>query len=406
MRLSQTIMDRSTAKMSKKLDVPETAGEGETSTKRSWPFLHPGLVAKGSDVYVSSVKDGPKSARGADSFEAGDFVSWRFRINQLAGPICIGLTSLAVDLDRPWSLDEYFNEAMYITQNGNLYNGGALIWEGGRQMKMGDIVEITLDGDMVYIAVNDEPMPASLGPITSSLRVSVQLSVLDDGLSLLEQRERSENGAKVGTLTIDQNARKQRAALDDEDSIISSLFANTPESELIPERTSTFSDSRTADLSDLSADEPLDIFALNSLSAEPGPASSSPGKADSQWEMLVSDTGKVYYWNKERDTTTWVRPADYDGPDTVSVSLDADQDIGRLLDKTTEDTSDVLWNNADGLLDSYKTVKMDEDGYPSLDRFVYVDEETCIGCTNCATGLTPIPSPRPYILHPTPLTAP
>ena len=55
----------------------------------------------------------------------------------------------------------------------------------------------------------------------------------------------------------------------------------------------------------------------------------------------------------------------------------------------------MLWNNADGLLDSYKTVKMDEDGYPSLDRFVYVDEETCIGCTNCATGLTPIPSPRP-----------
>ena len=109
--------------------------------------------------------------------------------------------------------------------------------------------------------------------------------------------------------------------------------------------------------------------------------------------MLVSDTGKVYYWNKERDTTTWVRPADYDGPDTVSVSLDADQDIGRLLDKTTEDTSDVLWNNADGLLDSYKTVKMDEDGYPALDRFVYVDEETCIGCTNCATGLTPIPRP-------------
>ena len=89
MRLSQTIMDRSTAKMSKKLDVPETAGEGETSTKRSWPFLHPGLVAKGSDVYVSCVKDGPKSARGADSFEAGDFVSWRFRINQLAGPICM-----------------------------------------------------------------------------------------------------------------------------------------------------------------------------------------------------------------------------------------------------------------------------------------------------------------------------
>jgi ferredoxin len=55
------------------------------------------------------------------------------------------------------------------------------------------------------------------------------------------------------------------------------------------------------------------------------------------------------------------------------------------LDRTAEDTGDIFFNNADAALDSWKTVKMDEDGYPVLDRFVHVDEETCIGCTNCAT---------------------
>ena len=33
---------------------------------------------------------------------------------------------------------------------------------------------------------------------------------------------------------------------------------------------------------------------------------------------------------------------------------------------------------------SHETIEFDEDGDPSLARFTYVDEDTCIGCTNCA----------------------
>jgi hypothetical protein len=189
----QTIMDRSSAKLAKKLDVDDvTEKGGETGQeKRWWPFLDTRLVAQGKSVWVSSIKEGPKSARGAKSFEAGSFVTWKFKVNQLTGPMCIGLTSLSVDLDKAWSLDEYFNEALYITQNGNLYNGGQLIWESGNSVKSGDVIEVTLDGDMVYVAVNDEPLPATLGPITTtSLRPTVQLQMLDDGISLLEEDER------------------------------------------------------------------------------------------------------------------------------------------------------------------------------------------------------------------------
>ena len=193
----KTIMDRSEAKMTSKLKVEaggeSTDGSVEPNAKRWWPFLNSRLVAKGADVWVTSIKDGPKSARGPNSFSAGCFVSWKFRISQLNGPMCIGLTSLAVDLDKVWSLDEYFNEALYITQNGNMYNGGQLIWERGTNVKAGDTVEITLDGDMVYIKINDEQLPASLGPIASSLRPSVLLQELDDGITLVEQKERAKD---------------------------------------------------------------------------------------------------------------------------------------------------------------------------------------------------------------------
>jgi len=60
-------MDRSIAKMSDKLQVGEAAGE--TNEFRWWPFINMRLIAKGRDVWVSSIKDGPKSARGPTSFE-------------------------------------------------------------------------------------------------------------------------------------------------------------------------------------------------------------------------------------------------------------------------------------------------------------------------------------------------
>jgi hypothetical protein len=41
--------------------------------------------------------------------------------------------------------------------------------------------------------------------------------------------------------------------------------------------------------------------------------------------------------------------------------------------------------NPDGSLPSHKTVRLDPvDGLPERERFAYVDESTCIGCTHCA----------------------
>lgn len=375
----QTIMDRSTAKLARRLDV---ADEADAGSERCWPFLSPRLVAKGRGVFVSSIKEGPKSARGPRAFEAGSFVTWTLRVNQLSGPMCVGLTSIAVDLDTVWSLDEHFNQALYITQNGNLYNGAQLIWESGTPLKTGDTIDLTLDGDMVYIAVNGDPIPATLGPITGSLRPTVQLHTLDDGITMEAEKERVKSASQgaepegFGTLTIERNKRKEQGTLDDDTSIISSLFSNAPES-------SAYTDAPVSpsDLSELSAEEPLDIFALDDA-----PKGGGARAQAMPWEMLVSDSGRVYYWNKETNATSWSRPPDYVAPDTTTVlRTNSETEAGRLLDKTVEDTSDLFFNNADAALDSYKTVKMDEDGYPALDRFVHVDEETCIGCTNCAT---------------------
>ena len=208
----QAIMDRSEAKMSSKLAldgaptptaVPAFASANEpeaAAIERWWPFMHKGLISNGRGVWCASSESGPKSARGPTPFEAGSFVTWKFKVEQLTGTLCLGLTSLAVDLDTDWTLDEHFNQALFITQNGNMYNGAQLIWETGKPIKTGDALEFTLEGDMVSVSINGELLPASLGPITSSLRPSVQLNSLDDGVSLLEQsqRVREAAGAKAG----------------------------------------------------------------------------------------------------------------------------------------------------------------------------------------------------------------
>jgi hypothetical protein len=84
-----------------------------------------------------------------------------------------------------WTEDEYFNEALFITQNGNLYNGGQLIYESGLRLKNGDTIDLTLDGDMVYVTVNGEQLPASLGPVQSSFRVSVLMDSQSNGVTIL-----------------------------------------------------------------------------------------------------------------------------------------------------------------------------------------------------------------------------
>ena len=35
-----------------------------------------------------------------------------------------------------------------------------------------------------------------------------------------------------------------------------------------------------------------------------------------------------------------------------------------------------------GLVDSHKLVELDDSGEPEFERFVFVDEVTCTGCTN------------------------
>ena len=61
-------------------------------------------------------------------------------------------------------------------------------------------------------------------------------------------------------------------------------------------------------------------------------------------------------------------------------------EAGKKLDKIAEDVSELFDNNADGYKDSHMTVGIDGNGNRRLPgRLVYVDEVTCIGCTNCAT---------------------
>jgi len=336
----QVIMDRSEAKMVTALSLDRqpdatTADGGEDEEiERWWPFMHKDLISKGRSVWCTSPETGPKSARGPTPFEAGTFVTWKFKVEQLSGTLCLGLTSLAVDLDTEWTLDEHFNQALFITQNGNLYNGGQLIWEAGTPLQTGDTLSFSLEGDMVSVGINGKLLPASLGPITSSVRPSVQLNSLDDGVSLLEQTQRVREpvagtaGGKPGTLTLERTRQKELSLLEDEDaSIIASLYSTSESMTGSP--ASFFSDSAaSADVSELSVDEPVDIFALSA----PPPAA-VPGKA-SPWEMVVADSGKVYYWNKETGVTSWARPADYVEPDAeafLKVSRNVEEDAAALL---------------------------------------------------------------------------
>lgn len=45
---------------------------------------------------------------------------------------------------------------------------------------------------------------------------------------------------------------------------------------------------------------------------------------------------------------------------------------------------DIELENARGLIPSHRTVRRDENGEPLMERFVYVDEIDCIGCSHCA----------------------
>lgn len=72
-------------------------------------------------------------------------------------------------------------------------------------------------------------------------------------------------------------------------------------------------------------------------------------------------------------------------PDGIQAFLESEPELGEdLLDKTIPNDLEFYDNNADTMLDSYKTVEF-EDGVPVLEEFAYVNEVACIGCTYCAT---------------------
>ena len=127
------IMSRSTARMSNSLDLRESAGGEEGAggeSKNVWKYLDQTLTADGRNVWRTTEGEHPASARLLDSFQggAGASITWSLRVNELNGPVCIGLTTLDVDLNKPWNEIGSLNSAFYLTQNGNLYNGDQLVF--------------------------------------------------------------------------------------------------------------------------------------------------------------------------------------------------------------------------------------------------------------------------------------
>ena len=353
-------------------------GDERDTSQNWWPFLNKKLTSRGRSVWCMNGDPGPKSARACDSFETGAYVTWKCKVEKLSGTLCVGLTSLAVDLDVEWTQENLFGEAFFITQNGNLYNGAQLILESGEKIVRDDIIEFSLEDRMIYVAINGMQLPAALGPVASSLRATVQLSSLNDCVTLVEQIENE--APQVGS-----RRKPPGEDFDDEASTIGSLFSGeeagyTPYSSV----SSTYSD-----FSELSQDEPLNIFELEAAAA----------KTNQQlgWEMLMSDSGEVYYSHQERDVTTWNRPEDFHGESEEAFraremalqahSLHEIENAERAgyLDKLIEDTSGIFDNNAMATQDSHMTVPKDKSGRPiDVSTYVYVDEGNCIGCTNCA----------------------
>jgi NAD-dependent dihydropyrimidine dehydrogenase PreA subunit len=86
--------------------------------------------------------------------------------------------------------------------------------------------------------------------------------------------------------------------------------------------------------------------------------------------------------------------------DTIAATLDVATDASREIDPTNQLLSifqDVTKKTGFGMVvkdvddvdpksvESHTTIERDEDtGEPIRSQMVYVDEHTCIGCTNCA----------------------
>lgn len=58
--------------------------------------------------------------------------------------------------------------------------------------------------------------------------------------------------------------------------------------------------------------------------------------------------------------------------------------LDRLAEASNRDNTRAMESKL-GVVDSHQLVELDEKGEPLFERFVFVDEHTCIGCTMCAT---------------------
>uniref|UniRef100_A0A7S2BL04 Ferredoxin n=1 Tax=Octactis speculum TaxID=3111310 RepID=A0A7S2BL04_9STRA len=113
--------------------------------------------------------------------------------------------------------------------------------------------------------------------------------------------------------------------------------------------------------------------------------------------------------NSEQEQRDWIDKADrkqelrsknltdeqirfYLQEDSYEVSYDAepqvDSDLATKFREITSSGDNAFGQVVDvsqiGIVDSNLLVELDEDGEPYTERFVYVDEHSCIGCTNCA----------------------
>ncbi|CAN8066380.1 unnamed protein product [Agarophyton chilense] len=65
------------------------------------------------------------------------------------------------------------------------------------------------------------------------------------------------------------------------------------------------------------------------------------------------------------------------------IGLERQQDYLKMLREVTE--AETALSNPLGTKMSYEIIRFEEDGIGPLDRYVYVEEQDCIGCTHCAT---------------------
>jgi len=84
-------------------------------------------------------------------------------------------------------------------------------------------------------------------------------------------------------------------------------------------------------------------------------------------------------------TSSAASPAAKGAKNPAKRKADAEtRQLDRFAEASNQDNSRAMQSKL-GVVDSHQLVELDENGEPLFERFVFVDEHTCIGCTMCAT---------------------